>query len=125
MVGDASARPQPVGATQPSPTNCNTARSALLHAECPSAKKLHRWNYCGGMAERSARSRYILLHDELIERAREAAGADDLSTSDVVRLGLATLAGVDVAEYTPRPGRPRKQPQSETLPLETSELIAS
>jgi hypothetical protein len=53
----------------------------------------------------------VLAPTELVEQARRKAGRH-LSTSDLVRLGLATLAGVDVEPYTLRPGRPRKAQQT-------------
>jgi hypothetical protein len=43
----------------------------------------------------------------LVRMAREALGRPDVSDSDLLRTGLAALAGVDVRDWTPRPGRPR------------------
>lgn len=79
------------------------------------------------MAQRTpARGRFVTLHDELIDLARKGVGDPDLTVAAVVRLGLATLAGVDVAEWTPKPGRPRShRRQTDTLPLLESESIAS
>ena len=61
--------------------------------------------------------REIRLPDELVDQARRAVGRD-LPLSQLVRLGLATLAGVDVEPYTLRPGRPRKhRPDVESEPI--------
>jgi hypothetical protein len=51
--------------------------------------------------------RDVRIPDELIERARQAIGREDLSVPQLVRLGLATLAGVDVEPYTPQAGWPK------------------
>ena len=63
------------------------------------------------MAQRIVRVRKVRVPDDLIEEARQAVGRDDFTTSDLFRLGLAQLAGVDVEDYTPPMGRPRKEPE--------------
>jgi hypothetical protein len=46
----------------------------------------------------------------LAEGAREALGLpEDVSDSEFVRRAFAALAGLDVHEHTPRPGRPSRK----------------
>ena len=59
--------------------------------------------------DRHARVVALVPHD-LVRKATDAAGPG-LSRADVVRLGLATLAGVDVEPYTPAKGWPKGRPR--------------
>lgn len=55
---------------------------------------------------------YTTVPPELLDRARQRAERDGergLNTSELLRLALAKLAGVDVAKYTPKMGRPPRR----------------
>jgi len=48
--------------------------------------------------------------EELMAAARQALGCPTARSSDVIRAALASVAGVDVAAYTPRrTGRPPRE----------------
>lgn len=51
--------------------------------------------------------------EALLDAARKGLRlGPDIRESDVVRAALALAGGVDVAEYTPRQGRPRRKAQA-------------
>ena len=50
----------------------------------------------------------VRVSTQLVDAARKAIGKPDAPVSDVLRVALANLAGVDVEHFTPkRTGRPR------------------
>jgi hypothetical protein len=62
------------------------------------------------MAERRTPVAAVAIPPALLTAARQALGTPDAAASDVVRAALASLAGVDVADYTPRrTGRPPRR----------------
>ena len=60
----------------------------------------------------------VSVPPELIRLARERTGEHHAPISHLVRAGLALLAGVDVTDFTPRRGRPRK-PSDQTKEKDT------
>jgi hypothetical protein len=60
----------------------------------------------------------VVVPPALLAAARQATDAPDATTSELVRLALAQLAGVDVADYTPKRGRtPRRRPATDQAAL--------
>jgi hypothetical protein len=59
----------------------------------------------------------VVVPPALMAAARQAVDDPRLTTSEVVRLALAHLGGVDIADFTPRPGRPRREPQRDQAEL--------
>lgn len=56
-------------------------------------------NAVGAVAPRNVR-----IHPELVDAVRDRLGMDDASDAEVIRTGLAVVAGIDPAQFRLHPG---------------------